>query len=167
MALDAATRSAFLRALDEDPEFYQAVRQRLLSEELLSLPHRLAVFIEATNRRIEALDTTLNDFIVEQREVNERTADFITEQRQVNRQTADFITEQRQVNRQTADFSPSSARLISKLPTSSPSSARSTSRLPNLSLSNAISTGKHWNTRGAPTAVLTALWTTWASSRAT
>ena len=104
MALDAATRSAFLRALDEDPEFYQAVRQRLLSEELLSLPHRLAVFIEATNRRIEALDTTLNDFIVEQREVNERSADFIDEQREVNRQTADFITEQREINQQTADF---------------------------------------------------------------
>ena len=73
MVMDAATRDAFIRALDEDPEFYQAVRRRLLSEELISLPERLAAFIEATEQRIAALDTNLTDFIAEQREFNRQT----------------------------------------------------------------------------------------------
>lgn len=44
MALDTNTRRAFLRALDEDEDFRQEVRQRLLSRELLELPEKFAAF---------------------------------------------------------------------------------------------------------------------------
>ena len=73
MVLDVATRNAFLRALDEDPTFYEEVRRRVLGEELLSLPQRLAEFAQATERRLASLETTLTDFIAEQREFNRQT----------------------------------------------------------------------------------------------
>ena len=73
MVLDAATQNAFLRALDEDPAFYEAVRRRVLGDELLALPQILADFIAATDRRLTTLETTLTEFTTEQREFNRQT----------------------------------------------------------------------------------------------
>ena len=76
MVMDTATRNAFLRALDEDPTFYEEVRRRVLGDELLALPQRLAEFIEATERRLASLETTLTDFTAEQREFNRQTLEY-------------------------------------------------------------------------------------------
>ena len=45
-----------VRILDENPEWLEALRARLLTRELLELPQRLADFVEATERRFEAID---------------------------------------------------------------------------------------------------------------
>ena len=90
MVMDTATRNAFLRALDEDPTFYEEVRRRVLGDELLALPQRLAEFIEATERRLASLETTLTDFTAEQREFNANQLAFTAEQREFNRQTLEY-----------------------------------------------------------------------------
>ena len=59
MAMDTEIRRAFMKALDEDDEFRQEVRQRLLSRELLELPEKFAAF-----------SAYVHDFIAEQRETN-------------------------------------------------------------------------------------------------
>ena len=60
MTLNAADKTRFLQALDDDPEFLQQVRQRLLSADLLELPERFAAFANH-----------VNGFIAEQRQINE------------------------------------------------------------------------------------------------
>ena len=45
-----------IRVLDENPEWLEALRARLLTRELLELPQRLADFVEATERRFETID---------------------------------------------------------------------------------------------------------------
>ena len=45
-----------VRVLDENPEWLEALRARLLTRELLELPQRFAAFVEATERQFEAID---------------------------------------------------------------------------------------------------------------
>ena len=45
-----------LRVLDENPEWLNALRARLLTRELLELPQRLSAFVETTGRQFEAID---------------------------------------------------------------------------------------------------------------
>ncbi len=45
-----------IRILDDNPEWLEALRQRLLTRELLEMPNTLARFIETTNRRFEEVD---------------------------------------------------------------------------------------------------------------
>ena len=66
MAMDTDARRAFLKALDEDEEFRQEVRQRLLARELLELPEKFAAF----SANVNSFMTYVNDFIAEQRETN-------------------------------------------------------------------------------------------------
>jgi len=61
MAVSTATQEEFLRLLDENAEFRQQVRQRILSQELIELPERFAVFA-----------SRVDEFITEQREINAR-----------------------------------------------------------------------------------------------
>ncbi len=61
MAVFTATQEEFLRLLDENAEFRQQVRQRILSQELIELPERFAVFA-----------SRVDEFITEQRETNAR-----------------------------------------------------------------------------------------------
>ena len=58
------TTEDFIRVMDSNPEFLEAVRSRLLTREILELPatvQRLAetleLFIETTNRRLSALES--------------------------------------------------------------------------------------------------------------
>ena len=48
-----------IRILDEHPEWNDALRARVLSQELLNLPQTLADFAESTERRLTALEATL------------------------------------------------------------------------------------------------------------
>lgn len=45
-----------IRLLDENPEWVEALRARLLTRELVEMPQTLARFVETTNRRCDALE---------------------------------------------------------------------------------------------------------------
>lgn len=45
-----------IRLLDENPEWVEALRARLLTRELVEMPQTLARFIETTNLRFDALE---------------------------------------------------------------------------------------------------------------
>ena len=95
MTLNAADKTRFLQALDDDPEFLRQVRLRLLSADLLELPERFAAFANHVNGFIAE---TLG-FIAEQRELNENFKGFMAEQRETNARFDHFIAEQREHNR--------------------------------------------------------------------
>ena len=68
-----------LRILKEQPEWVQALRGALLSEELLNLPERLAEFVQATDRnfqlvhqRLDRLETDVAELKTAQTETNRR-----------------------------------------------------------------------------------------------
>ncbi len=48
-----------IKILDERPEWNEALRVRMLSQELLNLPQSFAEFAESTDRRLAALETSL------------------------------------------------------------------------------------------------------------
>ena len=76
----------FLQALDANPSWREAVRARILGEELLQLPTRFDVFMERQlqfNERIEG-------FIEEQKGFNERMETFVEQQTQFNEQQTQF-----------------------------------------------------------------------------
>ena len=50
-----------LRIIREQPEWADALRSALLSQELLELPQRLAEFIKSTNARLESLEADVSD----------------------------------------------------------------------------------------------------------
>ena len=54
------TMEDLIRLLDENPEWLEALRSRLLTRELLEMPQTLARFIETTNRRFEELEENTN-----------------------------------------------------------------------------------------------------------
>ena len=87
------TTDDLIRLLSENTEFCQAVRRLVLTDELLQLPERFAVFAGR-----------MDDFIGEQRGFNRKVDDFIGEQRGFNRKVDDFIGEQRGFNRKVDDF---------------------------------------------------------------
>lgn len=70
----------FLQALDDNPPWREAVRARILGEELLQLPARFNAFVE------------------EQRAFNEEQRAFNEEQRVFNREMRAFVEEQKVVN---------------------------------------------------------------------
>ncbi len=55
-SLEIATVEDLVRVLDERPQWLEALRARLLTRELLDLPHRLADFVAATDRRFDTVD---------------------------------------------------------------------------------------------------------------
>ena len=52
-----------VRILDERPEWNEAIRARMLSRELLNLPQTLADFAEQTNRRLAALEMSMEQVV--------------------------------------------------------------------------------------------------------
>lgn len=87
MAVFTATQEEFLRLLDENAEFRQQVRQRILSQELIELPERFAVFA-----------SRVDEFITEQRTINAELRVFNAEQRETNAELRAFNAEQRETN---------------------------------------------------------------------
>ena len=80
------TSEDLLRALRENPEWKEAVRREILTEELMNLPSRFDRFVASTEQ-----------FIEEQRQFNTETQGFIEEQRQFNATVEGFMarTDQR------------------------------------------------------------------------
>ena len=86
----------FLRALDANPAWREAVRARILGEELLKLPVRFNELMELQlqmNERIERID----GFVEEQKRVNE-------EQKQFNHRIDSFVEEQKRFNERADNF---------------------------------------------------------------
>ena len=81
MTLSIANQEEFLRALDQDPEFRQQVRRRVLSAELIEMPERLAELAQ----QVAALASHLSEFKAQQEEFNAEQRQFNAEQRQFNR----------------------------------------------------------------------------------
>ena len=50
-----------IRVLDENPEWVEALRSRLLSRELLELPGKFAQFVETTNKRFDAIERRMDN----------------------------------------------------------------------------------------------------------
>ena len=50
-----------IRLLDENPEWLEVLRARLLTRELIDLPEKFAAFVESTNNRFEALQKEMHD----------------------------------------------------------------------------------------------------------
>ena len=50
-----------VRVLDENPEWLEALRSRLLSRELLELPEKFAQFVETTNKRFDAIERRMDN----------------------------------------------------------------------------------------------------------
>lgn len=77
----------FLRALERNPEWREAVRALILSEELLRLPVQFIAFfgrVSAFIDQTEAFITEQRQFNTSQRQLNERIEQHIVEQRQFN-----------------------------------------------------------------------------------
>ena len=72
-----------IRILDERPEWNEALRARVLTQELLNLPQTLADFAESTERRLAALEATQVEMQATLAELQAALAKFIesTEQR--------------------------------------------------------------------------------------
>ena len=60
-----------LRLLDENPEWLEALRSRLLTREVLEMPQTLARFIEATNQRFDALEADVQSLQTTTQELRE------------------------------------------------------------------------------------------------
>ena len=109
----------FLRALSENEQWREAVRGRILGDELLQLPvkidahmQRMDGFIaeqQALNAKLDGTieelkqanartDSRLDRFIEEQRERNARLDRFIEEQRETNARLGRLIEEQQETN---------------------------------------------------------------------
>ena len=78
------TLDDFLQALDDNPTWRDAVRARILGEELLQLPVRFNAFVEEQR----AFNEEMRGFVKEQRIINEEMRAFREEQRVWNRNAA-------------------------------------------------------------------------------
>ena len=74
------TPDDLLRVLRERPEWKEAVRREILTEELMNLPSRFDRFVVSTEQ-----------FIEEQRQFKSDTEEFIAEQRQFNARIDSFV----------------------------------------------------------------------------
>ena len=84
------TTDDLIRAMDENPEWLEAVRRRVLTRELLELPEKLAqlsrevaLFAETTNRRLSALEKTVADLATSQVRLEKTVADLATSHTQL------------------------------------------------------------------------------------
>ena len=105
------TTDDFLRAMDENPQWKEAVRRAILTEELMNLPARFDEFV-AEQRQFNAEQRQINaeqrQFNAEQQQFNAEIRQFRAEQQQFNAEQQQFNAEQRQTN---ATLTASVARL--------------------------------------------------------
>ena len=94
------TPEDLLRVLRERPEWKEAVRREILSEQLMNLPARFDQFVEEQQR----FNEEQLQFNEEQRQFNEEQRQFNEEQLQFNEQQRQFNEQQRQFNEQQLQF---------------------------------------------------------------
>ena len=101
------TTDDLLRLLDENPEFREAVRNMIMTRELIALPAVFASFAsemrefqsEMTNFQSET-----HSFQSEMREFQSETKDFQSEMREFQSETKDFQSDMREFQSETKDF---------------------------------------------------------------
>ena len=81
-----------LRILKEQPEWVQALRGALLSEELLSLPERLAEFVQATDRNFQLVHQRLDRLETDVAELKTDMGELKTAQTETNRRLGNLET---------------------------------------------------------------------------
>ena len=111
---DINSQEDFLRALEENPQWKEAIRLHVLGEEVLQLPIRFNVFLirtEAFMERTEAYLADQNEFNRQQVEFNrkvegfmERTEAFMADQAEFNRKVTTFMADQTEFNRKVEGF---------------------------------------------------------------
>ena len=99
----------FLRALSDNPQWREAVRAKILGDELLQLPARFNAFADRIdlflaeqreiNRHLDSSIEELKEFNREQRETNRRHDSSLEEMREFNREQRELNREQKEVNR--------------------------------------------------------------------
>ena len=81
-----------LRILKEQPEWVQALRGALLSEELLNLPERLAEFVQATDRNFQLVHQRLDRLETDVAELKTDMGELKTAQTETNRRLGNLET---------------------------------------------------------------------------
>ncbi len=84
------TLDDFLQALDDNPTWRDAVRARILGEDVLQLPAKFDAFVEEQR----ALNEKMTSFVEEQIAFNEEMRGFVKEQRVINQEMRAFREEQ-------------------------------------------------------------------------
>ena len=82
-----STPEELLRALRENPEWKEAVRREILTEELLNLPARFEQFVATTEQFI----AKTGQFMADTGQFMADTGEFIAEQRQFNERVEGFM----------------------------------------------------------------------------
>ncbi len=72
------TIEELVEILDENPQWIEALRARLLTRELRELPEKLAEFAEKTDKRFDSLEQQLGQFIEETNKFTEEMNRFVT-----------------------------------------------------------------------------------------
>ena len=67
------TIEELVEILDENPQWIEALRARLLTRELMELPEKFAEFAEKTDKRFDSLERQLGQFIEEMKKFVETT----------------------------------------------------------------------------------------------
>ena len=96
-----------LDILDGNPSWREAVRARIVGEDLMQLPARFDAFVarvEAFIARQEAFNAWVEAFIAEQKEFNARVEAFIAQQEAFNARVEAFIAEQKEFNARVEAF---------------------------------------------------------------
>ena len=103
-----------LDILDGNPSWREAVRARIVGEDLMQLPARFDAFVtrveafiawvEAFIARQEAFNAWVEAFIAEQKEFNARVETFMAQQEAFNARVEAFIAEQKEFNARVEAF---------------------------------------------------------------
>ena len=97
---DFNSHEDFLRALEENPQWKEAVRLIILGEEVLQLPVRFTAFMIRTEAFMERIEA----FMADQVEFNRRQVDFNRMFQGFMERTEAFMADQVEFNRQQVDF---------------------------------------------------------------
>ena len=101
------TTDDLLRLLDENPEFREAVRNMIMTRELIALPAVFASFASEMRKfqsEMTDFQSETHSFQSEMREFQSETKDFQSEMREFQSETKDFQSEMREFQSETKDF---------------------------------------------------------------
>ena len=84
----------FLRALEENPVWRNAVRSQLLGDDVAQMPGKFDIFVEKITGFIEEQ----KEFNVRQEKHNAEMTRFVEEQKQFNAEMTRFVEEQKEIN---------------------------------------------------------------------
>ena len=90
MTTTISTTDDFIRALRENPDFHEAARRELLSDELLELPQRFTEYTLSTDKKLEVLTENVNALAVRMAELTEIVAALVRNQERMQSDMQDM-----------------------------------------------------------------------------